>query len=182
MIHLLLLLVIWTCAISVIRRTNLNYQAFFVPDVFLLLSLQHSAMALIWLSGRGGTSLTKVRAPQKCSEINRFWGGKGGVKSLRQRQGGTFLRDHSIPRKRKAEMEGGRTRERKTRFSPTLTKMLFDVSDTVIHNNKLKHCFISIPLAFPFSLVPKAAAFKGQQLVNLCAVYIESLCNEIRII
>lgn len=30
-----------------------------------------------------------------------FWGGKGGVKSLRARQGGTFLRDHSIPRERR---------------------------------------------------------------------------------
>lgn len=27
---------------------------------------------------------------------------------MRQRQGGTFLRDHSIPRERKTEMEGGR--------------------------------------------------------------------------
>lgn len=44
---------------------------------------------------------------------------------MRQRQGGTFLRDHSIPRERS---KGGR------RFSPTLTKMLFDVSDAVNHN------------------------------------------------
>lgn len=27
---------------------------------------------------------------------------------MRQRQGGMFLRDHSIPRERKTEMEGGR--------------------------------------------------------------------------
>lgn len=33
---------------------------------------------------------------------------KVGLKVYRQRQGGTFLREHSIPKEREAEMEGGR--------------------------------------------------------------------------
>lgn len=41
---------------------------------------------------------------------------------MSQRQGGTFLRERSIPR------EDGREGERKTRFRPTLTQMLFDLS------------------------------------------------------
>ena len=69
----------------------------------------------------------------------RFSGGKGGVNSLRQKRGGTFLRDHSIPR------EDDRDRGRETRFSPTLIKM-FDLSDAVIHN-KIKHGFISLSVA-----------------------------------
>lgn len=63
------------------------------------------------------------------------------VKSLRQRQGGTFLRDHSIPR---GEEDGGR----ETRFSPTLKKILFDLSDAVIHDSKIKRGFISFPSLF----------------------------------
>lgn len=78
-----------------------------------------------------------------------------------------FLRDHSIPREGKTERE----RERHVLVF-TLTKMLFDLSDTVIHYNKIKHCFISLPFAFllvSYLSVPVSSliSFKGYQCMNI---------------
>lgn len=107
---------------------------------------------------------------------------------MRQRWGQTFLRSQHT--KREEDGEGGR----KTRFSPTLTKMLFDLSDAVISNNRLKHCFIFLPLAFllvwylnqsPRFLAELWHYSRGQQTMNLFTVFIgilECLYYDIQII
>lgn len=54
---------------------------------------------------------------------------------------GLSSREHSIPRE---EAKGGR----KTRFSPTITTVVFDLSHAVIHNLKKINAVSDLPFTF----------------------------------